>query len=79
LFLRLDFHSSSKKDEDIRHVLNVMATKTTASALSGLTFYMVSASWLVKAWPMLSATSDADIPEGINDGMSEDRWRGIVQ
>lgn len=64
------------RDEDCRHVLNVMAAKKTPSSLSDLTFYMVSSSWLVKAWPMLSAHPGANPPD--DEGMNDDDWREKV-
>lgn len=71
------------RDEDTRLVLNVMAAKKTPSSLNGLTFYMVPSSWLVKAWPMLSAGSSSSCPPSNGNGASGDeKWRervGIIQ
>lgn len=71
------------RDDDTRKVLNVMAAKKTASSLNGLTFYMVPSAWLVKAWPMLSATpASKPPPNGIGGVDDDDKWRerlGIIQ
>lgn len=68
-------------DEDTRQVLNVMSAKKTSSSLSGLTFFLVPSTWLLKAWPMLSA-GDSNPPSNGNGGSVDEKWRervGMIQ
>ena len=57
-----------------------MAAKKTPSSLDGLTFYMVPAAWLVKAWPFLSASATSKPPTNGLGGTSDegDKWRERV-
>lgn len=45
------------QDEDTRNVMNAMSDPTPEN-LERLTFYVIPASWFVKAWPILSARPD---------------------
>lgn len=42
-------------EEDTRQVLNAMAGERTASLLKELQFFLVSSTWMLKAYPMLNA------------------------
>lgn len=58
-----------------------MSAKKTSSSLSGLTFFLVPSTWLLKAWPMLSA-GDSNPPSNGNGGSVDEKWRervGMIQ
>ena len=54
------------QDDDTRNVMNAMSSKA-RSSLGTLKFYIVPASWFLKAWPLLMARS----PEGIKESFRE--------
>jgi hypothetical protein len=60
------FYFLCYKNDDTRNVLNAMSSKT-RSSLEALKFYAVSASWFVKAWPMLMARESTAVNEGFRE------------
>jgi hypothetical protein len=52
------------QDDDTRTVMNAMADHTQCDSLK---FYIVPASWFLKAWPLLTARS----PDGVQEGWRE--------
>jgi len=61
------------RDDDTMRVLNVFSSKK-ESDLADLSFYVVPAAWLRKAWPILTT---GRIPETITGG-DDDSWREQV-
>ena len=79
------------QEEDTRQVLNAMAGKKTPSSLKELKFFLIPSTWMLKAYPMLSArpaTMTASGSNSISGGNSQsgddegNKWRekvGIIQ
>lgn len=54
------------QDDDNRNVMNAMSSKT-QSSLEALKFYILPASWFLKAWPVLTARSSDGIKESFRE------------
>eukprot|EP00980_Cylindrotheca_fusiformis_P018509 scaffold6124_cov122-Cylindrotheca_fusiformis.AAC.28 len=58
------------QDDDVRKAMNALSNPAQAE---GLKFYIVPKSWVLKAWPLLTARSHDDVEEGWRENI------GIIQ
>ena len=58
------------QDDDTRNVMTAMTNQTT-SALESLKFYVVTKSWFVRAWPILTAKQNELVDDDMGEKMRE--------
>jgi len=65
------------QEEDTRETLNAMAGQKTPLSLQDLKFYVVPASWMRRAYPMLSVRARLQ-GNNSNDNGDDDSWRETI-